>query len=238
MNSKNLLNIIRQPLDDLLYLFFPETCAACGSSLVNQEKVMCTVCRFKVPKTNYHQWKDNPMEKHFWGRVNFERAISYLYFGKETKVQELLHQLKYKGREDVGVFMGELYGSELKAEHAIDYIDYIIPVPLHPSRERFRGFNQAYMFGKGISDATGIPIRKDFLLRETASTTQTRKSRFERWKNVEDIFVAEHKYEWEGKHLLIVDDVMTTGSTLEACSRALLDTTEVKLSAATIAVAI
>ena len=238
MDRKKLVNILRQPLDDLLYLFFPEACAACGRSLVNQEKTICTVCRFKIPKTNYHQWKNNPMEKHFWGRVNFEMAISFLYFGKETKVQELLHQLKYKGREDVGIFMGELYGSELKEQHAIDAVDFIVPVPLHPSRERFRGYNQAFKFGKGISDATGIPIRTDFLLREIASSTQTKKSRFERWKNVEQIFVAEKTNEWQGKHVLIVDDVMTTGSTLEACSRALLNTSEVKLSAATIAVAI
>lgn len=115
------------------------------------------------------------MEKHFWGRVNFEKAIAYLYFGKETRVQELLHHLKYKGRDDVGTFIGELYGSDLKRDGAVDKIDFIIPVPLHPSRERFRGYNQAYMIGKGISEATGIPIRKDFLYRGVASTTQTKK---------------------------------------------------------------
>ncbi len=228
---------VKQSVDDLLYLFFPEACVCCGTSLLNQEKILCTTCRFKLPKTNYHKWESNPMEKHFWGRVNFEMAIAYLYFGKETRVQELLHHLKYKGRDDVGTYIGELYGSDLKRDCAVDTIDFIIPVPLHPSRERFRGYNQAYMIGKGISEATGIPIRKDFLYRGVASTTQTKKTRFERWKNVEEIFYTEKTGQWKGKHLLLVDDVMTTGSTLEACSRVLLNNADVKLSAATIAVA-
>ncbi len=237
MGKNRLFDFILRPADDLLNLFFPEACVTCGTSLLNQEKVICTICRFKLPKTNFHKWEGNPMEKHFWGRVNFERAIAYLYFGKETRVQELLHNLKYKGRDDVGTYIGELYGSDLKRDSVVSTVDFIIPVPLHPSRERFRGYNQAYMIGKGISDATGIPVRKDFLFRGAASTTQTKKTRFERWKNVEEIFYTEKKEQLNGKHLLLVDDVMTTGSTIEACSRALLNGTKVKLSVATIAVA-
>lgn len=227
---------VKQSANDLLYLFFPEACVCCGTSLLNQEKILCTTCRFKLPKTNFHKWESNPMEKHFWGRVNFEMANAYLYFGKETRVQELLHHLKYKGRDDVGTYIGELYGSDLKRDGAVDKIDFIIPVPLHPSRERFRGYNQAYMIGKGISEATGIPIRKDFYTGELPPPRKQKKqdlSDGKMWKK----FLHRKTEQWKGKHLLLVDDVMTTGSTLEACSRVLLNNAEVKLSAATIAVA-
>lgn len=228
---------VKQSVDDLLYLFFPEVCATCGRSLLGQEKILCTSCKFKLPRTEFHNWDDNFMMKHFWGRVELQQAFAFLFFGKETKVQHLLHLLKYKGRPEIGNFIGDLYGSELKQDKAVENIDFIIPVPLHPSKERTRGYNQALKFAEGISQATGIPVRKDFLFRGTASSTQTKKSRFERWKNVEEIFYSENENEWRGKNILLVDDVMTTGSTLEACCRALLDTTEVKITVATIAVA-
>lgn len=237
MKEKNAVGNVKKMFNDLLFLFFPEVCTSCNRVLVTNEKVLCTICKRKLPKTNYHLWKDNPMEKHFWGRVNFERASAFYYFRKETGVQQLLHQLKYKGRDDIGVFLGHEYGNELKSKQVTEGIDFIVPVPLHTSRERTRGFNQAYKFGQGISEATNIPIRKDFLWRAVASSTQTKKTRFERWKNVGEIFRTKKENELHGKHLLLVDDVMTTGSTIEACSRALLNATDVKLSVATIAVA-
>ncbi|HAP01398.1 MAG TPA: hypothetical protein DCQ93_05670 [Bacteroidetes bacterium] len=229
---------IQQCWEDMLFLFFPEVCAACERSLVSHEQILCTTCKFKLPRTGFHNWDDNFMMKHFWGRVDLKAAYSFLYFSKETKVQRLLHLLKYKGRPEIGNYIGDLYGSELKNDGAVDHIDFIIPVPLHPTKEEARGYNQALKFAEGISEATGIPVRHDFLVRGTISETQAKKSRFERWRNVKDKFFSKNENKWRGKNILLVDDVMTTGSTLEACCRGLLDKCEVNITVATIAVAI
>lgn len=229
-------NFLKQSVEDLLFLFFPEVCSACGRSLVSQEKILCTTCKFQLPRTEFHNWDDNFMMKHFWGRVNLSAAYAFLYFQKESKVQQLLHLLKYKSRPEIGNFLGDLYGTELKSDGAVEHIDFIVPVPLHPTKESARGYNQALKFAEGISEATGIPVRKDFLFRGTVSETQAKKSRFERWKNVKDKFYSIKEEEWRGKNILLVDDVMTTGSTLEACCRGFLDKCETNISVATIAV--
>lgn len=195
------------------------------------------VCIFKLPKTNFHKDKENPIAKIFWGRVSVESAASFYSFGKGGKVQHLIHQLKYKGKKEVGVSVGKLYGQELKASDNFNLIDIIVPVPLHKKKLRKRGYNQSQYFAEGLSQTMNVDTDCKSLFRALASETQTRKSRFNRWKNVESVFQLKDSISLIGKHILLVDDVITTGATLEACAHTLLQIPGVKISIVTIAYA-
>lgn len=214
---------------DFLALIYPENCAACGQTLLKNEETICTECILILPKTYYWKNHENPISKLFWGRIPVENACSFLHFTKGGKVQHLLHQLKYKGNKNAGYYTAKLFGAELK-DTPFNLIDAIIPVPLHLSKLKKRGYNQSEIIANGLSEILNKPIKTNWLVRKYASETQTKKSRFKRWENVKEIFATENETEFEGKHLLIVDDVITTGATIEACAQLLLKVKGVKIS--------
>jgi ComF family protein len=222
---------------DFLSLFYPNNCFACGNNLFKNERVICLSCLFHLPKTNYHTEKENPVSKIFWGRTRIETAAACYYFVKASKIQHLVHQFKYKGKKEIGVYIGELYGKELITSYYYQDIDIIIPVPLHPKKIRIRGYNQSEMFAIGLSSSMNIPYDINSLVRTYASETQTKKNRFKRWENVKEIFDLNLPEKLENKHILLIDDVITTGATLEACANLLNTIQGVRISIASIAVA-
>lgn len=223
---------------DFFSLFFPRVCYSCENTLFRHEEVLCSYCLHQLPKTNFHSEADNPVSKIFWGRVNIYHASSLYFFSKGSKVQHLLHQLKYKGKKEIGIYLGKLLGMDLLESPYYSDIDVIIPVPLHPKKQRKRGYNQSEMFARGLAESLVKPIDIRTLVRTYASETQTKKSRFKRWENVKEIFDLKNHNHLLGKHILLVDDVVTTGATLEACANMLLNIPGVKVSIATIACAI
>jgi ComF family protein len=222
-------------LNDFLSLIFPQVCVSCGKSLYKNENSICTFCSYHLPKTNFHTDNANPIAKIFWGRINIFSASAYYNFGKGGKVQHLIHQLKYRGQKKIGTTIGKFYGYDLKKSELFNTVQVVIPVPLHPKKHKKRGYNQSEFFASGL--AQSMKIETDFitLYRAFESETQTRKSRFKRWKNVETVFQLKENHALEGKHILLVDDVVTTGATLEACAQKLLQISGVKISIATIA---
>lgn len=220
---------------DLLRLIYPELCVACANPLFQGEHILCTFCRVRLPYTNDHIEKDNKVTKLFWGRVKVESAASFLYFKKGTKVQRLLHQLKYKGRKDVGIKLGELFGKRLVESPHFLFVDLIIPVPLHPTKLKRRGYNQAAAFAEGLAKGMNIRMDETAIFRKKYTETQTRKARYDRFMNVNEVFDLKNSESLKSLHILLVDDVITTGSTIEACAEQLLKIEGVKLSVATIA---
>lgn len=224
-------------LNDFLSLIFPQVCASCGKSLYKNEHSICTYCSYHLPKTNFHTDNANPIAKIFWGRINIHSASAYYSFGKGGKVQHLIHQLKYKGQKEIGVSLGKFYGYDLRKCESFKTVETIIPVPLHPKKERKRGYNQSEFFAKGLAESMQAETDFKTLYRATESETQTRKSRVGRWENVESLFKLKDVKSLAGKHILLVDDVVTTGATLEACAQTLLQIPGVTVSIATIAYA-
>lgn len=235
MNIKQTL--IYKYLNDFSELFFPTQCAICNMALLNQEKVICTTCLYKIPRTNFHKTPSNSIEQSFWGRVNIERATAYFFFKKGSYYQKLLHKLKYKNQPEIGVELGKQFGVELKTESAFNNIDYIIPVPLHHKKLKKRGYNQSEAIAKGMSEFLNGELNTDLLQRTTFTQTQTKKNRFDRWQNVNKVFTCTNPQLIDNKHVLIIDDVLTTGATIEACVQALQQNSNVKVSIATLAFA-
>lgn len=225
-------------LDDFSGLLFPRICYGCGNHLLRNERIICTECHFIIPKTNFHNERDNPVEKLFWGRCPVERAAAYSYYNRGSRIRSLIHNLKYRGIREVGHELGIIYGHSLKSSGFMNGISFIMPVPLHPKKERARGFNQSLLICEGMAEATGIPALKDVLVRLQESATQTRRSRYERWENVEGIFTVKNTGMIQGRHVLLIDDVITTGSTVEACVNELSKIEGVKVSVAALAVAV
>ncbi|TPE45639.1 ComF family protein [Pontibacter mangrovi] len=204
------------------------------------EKYICTGCSVKLPYTDFHEHgatELNPLQRRFWGKVPVRFAFSYLYFMPKGRVQRLLHQLKYKGAKELGEHLGQRYGSLLSDHQYNQQFDLIVPVPLHKNKLRRRGYNQAEHFAIGLSQSMEVPYNGKAILRNTHTSTQTRKSRLDRWQNVEQVFEVARPELVLGKHVLLVDDVLTTGATLEACARALLAAGASEVSIATIAAA-
>lgn len=224
-------------LKGFIGLFFPEICVTCGNALVSQEKFICLRCLSDLPKTNFHLAKDNKAEQLFWGRVKFENGASFIFFRKGSKYQRLIYFLKYKGLKEIGEELGKYFGYELAENPAFLEIDVILPVPLHPKKQRKRGYNQSEWIARGIGFALGKPVEKASLTRVVHTATQTRKSKFERWENVKGIFKVANPLPLQNKHILLVDDVLTTGSTLEACADALSSVEGVRISFATLGMA-
>lgn len=232
-----MLKEFKAGLDDLFGLFFPNLCPGCGQHLYRGEEVICSLCRFHLPKTYFHNDPDNPLQRVFWGRVSLESAAAYVYFQKGGTVQRLMHLLKYRNRPDIGREIGKWYGHDLFYSQYFRGIDLVVPVPLHPRKESLRGYNQSLAFAEGLAIHLKAPVEAGCLYRQQFSQTQTRKARYDRWENVEHIFAVRKAVRLEGKYILLVDDVVTTGATLEACAHALLAVKGVKISVATMAYA-
>jgi ComF family protein len=224
-------------LKDFLSLVFPTVCTACGRSLYKNENCICTRCHYHLPQTNYHRQPINPVARLFWGRVPLHAASSYYSFSKGGAVQNLVHQLKYRGKKEIGFTIGKFYGAELRESRLFSSVNTVIPVPLHEKKLKKRGYNQSDLFAQGLAESLNVTFDTHNLARIRASETQTKRSRFERWKNVEAGFALKEKNKLEGKHILLVDDVVTTGATLEACAQTLLQVPGTMVSVATIAYA-
>lgn len=224
--------------DDFISLLFPRLCYGCGNHLLRNEKLICTECFVSIPRTDYHLKSDNPVARLFWGRCLIEKASAFSFYSKDSRIRKLIHQLKYKGIKEIGYELGRMYALSLRSSDFFDDINLIVPVPLHPSKKRKRGFNQSEIISEGISDVSGLPVDNISLERKNISDTQTRKSRFSRWTNVEGIFRIRDIERIMGKHVLLVDDVITTGSTIEACAEEILKIKDTKVSVIALAVAI
>ena len=219
----------------LTELIFPRLCVTCGDKLIVQEQWICLHCLHHIPRTNYHLEPENPLAQLFYGRVRIEFATSFFYFSKGSKYQLLVHNLKYKGMKELGAEMGKHFGIDLLQSDDFSSVDLICPVPLHPRREKKRGYNQSGWIAQGIATQMNKPLSVNNLIRVKATETQTLKNRFERWQNVEGIFDLTNPEAFSGKHILLVDDVVTTGSTIEACAQAILSKTDARVSIATLA---
>ena len=224
--------------EGLLHLFYPRLCAGCYKSLAGSETVLCIGCERQLPETGHAGQPDNDAAIRLAGRIPFQYAASLAWFTDDGLLQILLHGLKYGGRKDIGVYLGQILGTRLKEAGWHRGVDMIIPVPLHPAKEAARGFNQSYFIGKGISAATGIPVHTDMLVRTRKTESQTRKTRIERVNNMAGAFRINGAAVAGEKHILLVDDTLTTGATLEACAMALMYEKSLKISVATIGIAV
>jgi ComF family protein len=191
----------------------------------------------KIPKTNFCKDKNNPVAQIFWGRVKLENAFSYYYFTKGGSLQNLIHEIKYQGVKELAYELGKEFGMDLKESGIIDGIEMICPVPLHKEKEKRRGYNQSEWLAFGLSEILELPVEKNILKRIIFTSTQTKKNREQRWENVKDAFETADTNKIKNKHILLLDDVLTTGATLEACAQQFLETEGVKVSIATLAYA-
>jgi ComF family protein len=221
--------------NDFSHLFFPHVCAGCGADSLSLQSPLCIQCINLLPLTNFHFHANNPVEKHFWGRLPVTGATSLCHFTAGSLIQHLLHQLKYKGNKDAGYFLGRMMGKALNESDRFNNIDALVPLPLYTARQRKRGYNQSAVLCNGIAGIMQLPVITDAVIRLAATETQTRKTRIERWRNMEGKFEVIKPAAIAGKHVLLIDDVVTTGATLEACGHALLKAGGVKLSIATLA---
>ena len=223
--------------ESFLQVVFPHVCDGCGSDLLNIESRLCIRCVASLPETNFEQHVGNPVEKTFWGRMPITDAAAHFYFTKESLMQHLMHQFKYKGNEDLGLQLGRIMGYAIKSSNRFNNIDALVPLPLFPFKEKKRGYNQATVLCNGISEVLCLPVLNTVIIRPQHTETQTKKGRIERWRNIEGKFQLLNPTVIQNKHLLLVDDVVTTGATLEACGNELLSVENVKLSLATLCVA-
>lgn len=221
--------------DDFLSLLFPRICYGCGNHLLRNENTICTECLVLIPRTNFHKQKENPVEQLFWGRCNIQSAAAFSYYNKGSRIRNLIHSMKYKGMREIGIVLGRIYGLSLLNSEFSGPIDIIVPVPLHSSKKSIRGFNQSELIADGLSEVTGLQVNITAVLRSVATSTQTKRTRYDRWVNVEGIFEVADPKSLEGKHILLVDDVITTGSTMESCVNAILKVEGVKVSVAALA---
>lgn len=215
-------------LNSLLDLVYPKLCVCCNRVLMEGEENICLTCLYTLPRSQTHNFSDNKVMDIFLGRVHLEKAFSWCHFEKETSVQNILHHIKYKGKYKFARQMGEVMCQEIPDFFAD--IDAIVPVPLHPKKQKIRGYNQSEEIAKGIQEVVGLPIFPELLKRTRFNETQTHKNKEERWKNAEGLFSLAANEGFEGKHILLIDDVLTTGSTAIACLKCLQQIPNVKLS--------
>ncbi|REG89685.1 ComF family protein [Winogradskyella sediminis] len=224
-------------MKNLLNLFFPMVCEACNNALADNEQVICTTCRHHLPVTNFHFNNAEDVKKIVYGRVKLENATALLHFSKKGIVQQILHNLKYRGHEDIGTFFGKWFGAELATLEPYKDIDVVMPVPLYKSKLRKRGYNQVAKFGKEIAQALGAEYNDTVLIKTKSTKTQVFKERLTRWNDDGTLFDISENTTLRGKHVLLIDDIITTGATVEACASVLLKIDNIKLSLATMAIA-
>lgn len=229
------MNFTNTFFDDIINLIYPKICAGCGTDLLSTHSFLCLDCINGMPFTDFYLHRENPVEKIFRGRIPVVTACALVYFTKQSAVQQLLHRLKYKGGKKAGEYIGRMMGANLKTCPWLSDVDGLVPLPLNIKKERRRGYNQAEVICSGISEEMHVPIFNNIVQRTRYSETQTRKSRMERWSNIESKFEMTKDTDISNRHLLLVDDVVTTGATLESCGRELLKQEGVKLSIATFA---
>ncbi len=227
---------VKEIKDALIHFLFPHVCSGCGTDIIDESSVLCIRCMESMPETNFERYPANPVEKIFWGRLPLQLATAQFYFTKESLMQHLMHQFKYRGNKDLGLQLGKIMGEQIKRSGRFE-VDALIPLPLFPAKERKRGFNQATVLCEGISDILRIPVLDRIVTRPQHTETQTRKGRIERWKNMEGKFIVTDPTRLHNKHLLLVDDVITTGATLEACGNEILKVADAQLSVATLCTA-
>ena len=208
-------------ISDLIDIIFPRSCAVCGKPLSGSEQDICVNCLMELPRIGEYK-RDNPIEKLFWGILPVERVASYMYYSKESPYNNLIHRMKYSDRPEIGERMAKTAANELMKQGFFAGVDIIVPLPLSKKKKRQRGYNQCDYIAKGISKVTGITVDSNSVIRHIANATQTHKHRDERWKNVENIFSVTDAAALSGKHILLVDDVLTTGATLASCGNAIL----------------
>jgi ComF family protein len=219
--------------DSFFHLLFPHVCSGCGSDLLSEESMLCMRCVEAMPETNFDNHPNNPVEKKFWGRLRLVGATAQYYFTKESLMQHLMHQFKYKGNKDLGLQLGRMMGESLKRSNRFN-VDALIPLPLFPAKEKKRGFNQATVLCDGMAEYMNVPVLNDVIIRPQFTETQTKKGRIERWLNMEGKFILKNPEAITNKHILLVDDVVTTGATLETCGTELLKADNARLSLATL----
>lgn len=229
------MNWIQEYWYDFVNLFYPNRCKACGDDLRKGEEQLCVACKMDLPLSDYWKQKNNPIEELFWGRVKLEFASSLMIFRKASPYRHLIHLLKYQDDKEIGIYLGKIFGEKIKNESLYSPIDYIIPVPLHPKKKKKRGYNQSDCIAKGLSESLQVPYRTDLVKRTVNTSTQTKKNKEERWSNVSGIFELVNKELLKDKHVLLVDDVITTGATIESCAHTLQKCAKVKISIASLA---
>lgn len=229
--------LIKRLLENLLSLLFPNLCCGCGAYLYRGEDQLCTGCIYHLPYTDHHLHAANIAARQLWGRLPCNAVMSLLYFKKGSRTQNIIHSLKYKGRKELAVKLGHMIAQKLLMNPVYNGIDQIIPVPLHWSRLKKRGYNQSLLIAQGIAATLQIPLNTSSLQRSKITETQTKKARYKRFENMQTAFSIADSSTIQGKHILLVDDVMTTGATLEACGLVLFEANIARLSIATIAFA-
>lgn len=237
-----MFSLIRRPsllelYESVIHLVYPELCVACSRELPASDTCFCLPCSLRLVPFQIDCPTDNAFTDRFWGRIPVEWGVAAYHFSRKSPVQKALHQLKYRNNPDVGVKMGRHLAMKLKGNLLVPQFDLIVPVPLHQARERLRGYNQSAMFARGISEIMDVPVRTDCLKRVLATSSQTRKKRMERFSNVSEVFAVMKPDVLKGKRILLVDDVLTTGATLELCAAALSQVEGVRTGMSAIAIA-
>lgn len=218
----------------LLHLAFPHICQGCGSDIIDVNHQLCIRCLAALPRTDFEKHADNPVEKALWGRLQIQTGAAQYYFTKESGMQALMNAFKYRGNKELGFYLGRLLGEALKESKRFDTVSALIPLPLHASKERARGFNQSLILCQGIAQVWAKPVLADAVVRKEATESQTKKNRTERWQNMKDRFEVTNLKAIEDKHVLLIDDVITTGATLEACGREIIAAPNTVLSISTL----
>lgn len=232
------MSTFRELVSDFLALIYPDRCMICGTHVDRGVHSICMTCRYKIPLTQYCHHADNPVKEYFDTLIPNVHCSSMLFFKTEAMWREAIHQFKYNGRWNIAYRLGRWYGSELKASGLYDSVDMIVPVPLHWTRAIVRGYNQCHYIAQGMADEMGIKVNRGCLYRKRNNPSQTTQSSMQRWENVDGIFAVRNSKLLNERHILIVDDVLTTGATLNACAKAILEASPTtKISIATLAVA-
>lgn len=225
-----MLSPIKKYLNHFSHLFYPHNCEGCGSDILFDDQFLCAKCVHALPETHFFNKQNNPVEKLFYGRMNIQHAGAAFYFTKDSMLQHILIQLKYRNNKEAGYFLGRMMGHVLSKSERFADVDMLVALPLNPKKEFQRGYNQAMLICEGISEAWKIPVCQDAVTRIRFTETQTQQNRVSRWQNMEGVFAVTRPATLTNRHILLIDDVITTGATLEACGAALLEIPGVSLS--------